>query len=80
MGAIKKGQTYGHVKQNAFSNRIYFKPSLRHAVIRHPGVLRRSDAVLKRNEAIRASPPATKCKGLPWDEFVACLSREMKKA
>lgn len=75
----KKGQTYGHVKQNAFANRLYNKPSLRHLVIRHPGVIRKSDAVLARNEKVRASPPAAKCKGLLWDEFVTCLSREMPK-
>ncbi len=77
MGAIKLGQTYGHVKQTAFSNRVYFKPSLRKPVVRHPGVMRRSEKVLARNKEIRESPPAPKCKGLPWDEFVTCLSKEM---
>jgi hypothetical protein len=86
MGAIKLGQTSGHVKQTAFSNRVYNKPSLRKAVIRHPGVLRRSERVLGRNEAVRASPPAAKCgkKGpggtaTPWDEFITCLSEQMPK-
>lgn len=78
MGAIRKGQTYGHVKQSAQMNRIYYKPSLGHYVIRHPGVLRRSEEVLDINKKVRASPPAPKCKDKPWDEFVACLSKEMK--
>ena len=78
MGAIKLGQTYGRVKQNVFANRTYYKPSLRKPVIRHPGVMRRSKKVLAINEKVRASPPASKCKGLPWAEFVACLSKEMK--
>jgi hypothetical protein len=84
MGAIKLGQTYGHKKQNVFSNVVYNKPSLRKPVIRHPGVLRRSPKVLARNEKIRASPPASKCgkKGpngtpTPWDQFVTCLAKEM---
>ena len=71
-------QTYGHVKQNAFYNRVYFKPTLGKLVIRHPGVNRTSEKVLARNEKVKAKPPATACKGLAWDEFVACLSREMK--
>jgi hypothetical protein len=76
---IKLGQTYGHVKQTAFSNRVYHKPSLRKPVIRHPGVMRRSSAVLDRNKKVEASPPAPKCKGKAWDDFIACLSDEMKK-
>jgi len=73
MGGIKKGQTYGHVKQTALSNRIYFKPSLHHEVIRHPGVLRRSERVLDRNRKVRASPPAAACKGKPWDEILGIV-------
>lgn len=73
----KLGQTYGHVKQNAFANRIYYKPSLRKPVIRHPGVMRRSEDVIARNEEVAADPPAPKCEGKPWDEFVTCLSDEM---
>jgi len=76
---IKLGQTYGHVKQTAFSNRVYHKPSLRKPVIRHPGVIRRSTKVLERNKKVAAAPPASKCKGKPWDEFVTCLSKEMPK-
>jgi hypothetical protein len=83
---IKLGQTYGHVKQTVFSNRTYNKPSLRKAVIRHPGVLRRSTKVIDRNKKVKASPPAAKCgkKGpggtaTPWDEFIACLSEQMPK-
>lgn len=80
----KLGQTYGRVKQNAFANRIYFKPALRHAVIRHPGVIRRSEKVLAINaklEGVKGTPdaPATKCKGKPWDAFVDCLRTEMKR-
>jgi len=79
----KLGQTYGHVKQNAFANRIYFKPALRHGVIRHPGVIRRSEKVLAINaklEAVKGTPeaPATRCKGRPWSEFIDCLRTEMK--
>lgn len=79
----KLGQTYGRVKQNAFANRAYFKPSLRRVVIRHPGVIRRSEKVLAINaklEAVKGTPnaPATKCKGKPWDLFVDCLGTEMK--
>jgi hypothetical protein len=83
---IKLGQTHGHVKQNAFSNRVYNKPSLRKAVIRHPGVLRRSTKVIDRNKKVKAAPPASKCakKGpggtpTPWDQFVTCLSEQMPK-
>jgi hypothetical protein len=76
---IKLGQTYGHVKQTAFSNRVYNKPSLRKPVIRHPGVIRRSAKVLARNEKVKAAPPATKCKGKPWDAFITCLSEQMPK-
>jgi len=83
---IKLGQTSGHVKQSAFSNRVYHKPSLAKAVIRHPGVLRRSAKVLARNEKVRAAPPAAKCgkKGpggtpTPFHDFIACLSKEMPK-
>jgi len=80
----KKGQTYGHVKQNAFANRVSYKPSLRKPVIRHPGVMRKSDAVIARNEKLEAlegsdKHPARICAGLLWPEFIECLSDEMKK-
>ena len=79
----KLGRTPGHVEQTAFANRVYYKPSLRKPVIRYPGVFRRSEKVLEINEkleALRGSDrhPARQCKGLPWDEFVACMSEKMK--
>jgi hypothetical protein len=89
----KLGQTYGRVKQNAFANRVYSKPSLHRAVIRHPGVVRRSTRVLAINaklEAVKGTPnaPATKCgaspeerkQGIhkPWPEFISCMRKEMK--
>ena len=78
MGAIKKGSTPGRVRNLLGVSRIYYKPSLGKFVIRKPGVIRRSDKVLAINRKVRANPPAKKCKGKPWDEFVACLSREME--
>jgi hypothetical protein len=90
----KLGQTYGgRVKQNAFANRVYNKPSLHHVVIRHPGVIRRSEKVVAINaklEAVKKTPnaPATKCgatleerkRGIhkPWPEFISCMRGEMK--
>ncbi len=79
MGAIKLGQTPGRVRNLLGVSRIYYKPSLGKFVIRKPGVIRRSTKVLERNKKVRASPPATKCKGLPWDQFVACLAKEMPR-
>jgi len=78
MGAIKKGSTPGRVRNLLGVSRIYYKPALGKFVIRKPGVIRRSDKVLSINQKVRASPPAPKCKGKPWDEFVSCLSKEMK--
>lgn len=77
MGAIKLGSTAGRTRNVLGITRAYFKPSLGKLVIRKPGVIRRSEKVLERNRKVRASPPATKCKGKAWDEFVACLSKEM---
>ena len=78
-------QTYGKVKQNAFANRVYYKPSLRKPVIRHPGVLRVSEDVRKINEQLRKlaktpEHPSFKCGGLSWPERIKCLKTEMKKA
>jgi len=80
----KLGTTYGHVKQNIASNRVYIKPSLQKPVIRFPGVVRRSEKVLAINEkleALRGKPehPSTICKGRPWHQFIACTSAEMDK-
>ncbi|MBA7649411.1 hypothetical protein ES703_57208 [subsurface metagenome] len=80
MGAIKLGATAGRVRNLLGVARIYFKPSLGKFVIRKPGVIRRSEAVLARNRKIRDDPPAAKCKGLPWDKFVTCLAKEMPKS
>lgn len=83
--AGKVEQTYGKVKQSAFANRVYYKPSLRHPVIRNPGVLRVSDDVRMINEQLRKlartpEHPSFKCGGLSWRERIACLKAEMKKA
>jgi len=79
MGAIKLGATSGRVKNLLGVSRIYLKPSLGKFVIRKPGVQRRSTKVLARNEKVRASPPAAKCKGLAWPDFVGCLAKNMPK-
>jgi hypothetical protein len=83
MGAIKKGRYPGKAN-SAHGVKWFFKPSLGKVVGRLPGVNRKSDKVMSRNEKIRASPPASKCKNkgpggtaTPWDEFVSCLSAEM---
>lgn len=76
MGAIKKGRYFGKAN-SAFGVKWFMKPSLGRVVGRLPGVNRRSEKVLKRNEAIRTSPPASKCKGLDWDKFTACLAKNM---
>ncbi len=76
MGAIKMGQTRGHAN-TPFGTKVFYKPSLGKVVFRKPGVLRRSEKVLARNRKVRADPPAPACKGLPWDEFTACLATEM---
>ena len=77
-------QTPGKVKQTAFANRVYYKPSLRKAVIRHPGVLRVSEDVRKINAQLAAlagkkEHPSFKCGGLSWPERIKCLKKEMKK-
>lgn len=76
--AIKLGQTWGHVKQNVFANRIYYKPTLRKPIIRHPGVIRRSEKVLAINKRFAEIKPAVACKGLPWEKFVKCLSEQLR--
>jgi len=70
------GQTAGRVINTPYGTRVYFKPSLGKMVFRKPGVLRRSLKVIERNKKWAAAPPSPKCKGLPWKEFVRCLSRE----
>lgn len=84
----KLGTTYGHVKQSAAVNRVYFKPTYKKWIARFPGVTRRSTKVLKINEVLynlKDSPnhPARKCKGKegprPWPEFAACMSKELSE-
>ena len=72
------GTSYGHVKQNAFSNRVYYKPSLKKPVIRFPGVTRKSKKVVAINEKFAAIKPAKACAGKSWNEFVACLRNQLK--
>ena len=80
----KKGITAGRVRGSAIPGvRVYYKPSLRKVVFRPNNVIRSSDYVLKINsqlEALRDKPehPVRKCKGKPWNEFIACLKKEMK--
>jgi len=79
MGAIRKGRTRGRKLANIWNSEAYYKESLGRLVIRAKGVNRRSEAVLARNEKIRANPPASKCKGYSFADgsFQACLSKEM---
>jgi len=82
----KLGATRGRVRGTAIpGTRVYYKPALRKVVFRPSNVIRSSERVLKINEqleALRGRPehPAKKCKGLPWDQFIACLKKEMKAA
>lgn len=66
---------------------LYFKPSLGKFVVRKPGITRTER--WKQNVAPRTQVFAEKmtgkaiasaCKGKKWDEFVACLRREGRKA
>ncbi|MGQ9469768.1 MAG: hypothetical protein ACUVTD_08140 [Nitrososphaerales archaeon] len=75
-------QTYGKRKMTGFTNRPYYKPSLRKVIMRHPGVLRRSADVLAINAVLKGlagkpEHPSYKCGGLAWPERIACLKREM---
>jgi len=76
MGAIKLGRYPGKAN-SAYGVKWFMKHSMGRIVGRLPGVLRRSEKVLARNEKVRASPPAKACEGKPWDEFVTCLAEEM---
>ena len=71
--------TMGHVKGTAFDSRVYYKPSINRLVIRAKGVLRRSKAVVERNNRVAAAKPAKACKGLPMAKFRKCLREQMKK-
>jgi len=78
----KKGETKGRVAHATIYGhrvRLYAKPSLGKDVLRKAGVNRKSDAVIARNKKVEASPPAPKCEGKPWDDFVKCLSEQMPK-
>ena len=75
----KLGETPGRVVNTPYGTRVYYKPTLRKVIFRKPGVHRRSEKVIARNEKVAAAKPAAKCKGLPWDKFVVCLSEQMKK-
>ena len=77
-------QTYGKRKQTAFANRVYYKPSLRKPVIRHPGVFRESANVRAINKILedlrgKAEHPSFKCGGLSWAERIKCLKKEMSE-
>jgi len=71
------GQTAGN-PNTPFGVKVYYKPSLGKVVFRKPGVLRRSAAVMARNDRVAANPPAKKCAGRPWKQFVSCLRSAMK--
>lgn len=78
----KLGATRGRTRITSIpGTRVYYKPSLGKVVFRPTNVIRSSLKVIERNKRLRAAPikPATKCKGKPWREFIACLSEEMKK-
>lgn len=71
--------TMGHVKMTAFDSRPFYKPSINKIVIRTKGVLRRSKAVVDRNNKVASAKPAKACKGKPMAEFRKCLREQMKK-
>lgn len=76
--------TVGKVKQSAFNNRVYYKPSLAKPVIRSKGVTRISEDVRAINaqlEALANKPehPSFACGGLSWRERIACLKKQMKE-
>ena len=81
----EKGTTPGKTINTAIGSRAYFKPAIGKVVLRKPGVIRSSDAVIAVNrilEDLKMSKeedlPAKKCAGKPWRQFVKCLKKEMK--
>jgi hypothetical protein len=75
----KLGATRGRVRGTAIpGTRVYYKPSLRKIVFRPSNVIRSSEKVIEINKKFAAIKPATACKGKPWDEFIACLSKQLK--
>ena len=80
---IPAKRTKGRV-QHLPGARYFIKPSLGKVIIRKSGVTRTSKRVADINAQLEAQAekdthPARVCGGRPWDEFVACLRREMKK-
>jgi len=82
----EKGTTPGKTINTAIGSRAYFKPAIGKVVLRKPGVIRSSDAVIAVNrilEDLKMSKaedlPAKKCAGKPWKQFVKCMKEEMKK-
>jgi hypothetical protein len=78
----KLGATRGRVRGTSIpGTRVYFKPSMGKVIFRPTNVIRSSKKVTAINEKLIAAPtkPATACKGKPWKEFVACLSKKMKE-
>ena len=75
----KLGATRGRVRGTAIpGTRVYYKPSLRKVVFRPVNVIRSSEKVIAINKKFATIKPASACKGLPWDEFVKCLSEQLK--
>jgi hypothetical protein len=77
----KLGATAGKVRGTSIpGTRVFFRPSMGKVIFRPTNVIRSSTRVIERNKRLIAAPvkPATKCKGKPWKEFIACLSKEMK--
>jgi len=77
-------ETEGRVRQTAYNNRVYYKPSLRKPVIRAKNVVRTSADVLAINKILEdlagtEKHPSYICGGLPWKERIKCLRKEMKK-
>ena len=72
-------ETPGRVRNLLGVARIYYKPSLGKFVIRKPGVNRRSEKVIARNQKVAAAKPAKACAGKAWNDFVKCLREQMKK-
>ena len=72
-------RTSGHVLQSAFSNRVYYKPSLRKPIIRTPGVNRTSEKVIAVNKKFAAIKPAAACKGKHFADgsFQRCLREQL---
>ena len=81
----KKGATTGRVRGTAIpGTRVFYKPAMGKVIFRPTNVVRSSDKVIEINKqllSLRGSPehPAKVCKGLPWKEFVRCMSEQMKK-